>query len=79
MVDNLLAHAIMRSASDVHFEPMADRLRIRLRMDGVLYDHEPIDQGIMHQLLSRLKVLANINIAEKRIPQDGKFRILQWA
>ena len=42
----------------------------------LLYDHEPIDTRVMQQLLARLKVLANINIAEKRIPQDGKFRIL---
>lgn len=76
MVDTLLAHAIMRAASDIHFEPMAQKLRIRLRIDGVLYDHEPVDLQIMQQILARLKVLANINIAEKRIPQDGKFRIL---
>ena len=76
MVDTLLAHAIMRAASDIHFEPMAQKLRIRLRIDGVLYDHEPIDSHVMQQMLARLKVLANINIAEKRIPQDGKFRIL---
>lgn len=76
MVDNLLASAITRAASDIHFEPTADQLRIRLRIDGVLYDHEAVDASIMQQLLSRLKVLANINIAEKRIPQDGKFRIL---
>ena len=76
MVDNLLATAITRAASDIHFEPMANHLRIRLRIDGMLYDHEPVDAAVMQQLLSRLKVLANINIAEKRIPQDGKFRIL---
>lgn len=76
LVDNLLANAITRAASDIHFEPNANQLRIRLRIDGVLYDHEPINQEIMQQMLSRLKVLANINIAEKRVPQDGKFRIV---
>lgn len=76
LVDNVLASAITRAASDIHFEPTVDKLRIRLRIDGVLYDHEAIDVTIMQQLLARLKVLANINIAEKRIPQDGKFRIL---
>jgi len=76
MVDNLLASAIMRAASDIHFEPTSAQLRVRLRIDGVLYDHEIVDAALMQQLLARLKVLANINIAEKRIPQDGKFRIL---
>jgi type II secretory ATPase GspE/PulE/Tfp pilus assembly ATPase PilB-like protein len=76
LVDNLLASAIMRSASDIHFEPTADKLRVRLRIDGVLYDHEVVDVTLMQQLLARLKVLANINIAEKRFPQDGKFRII---
>lgn len=76
IVDSLIANAIMRSASDIHFEPTSHQLRIRLRIDGILYDHEPLDHIIMHQLLSRLKILANINIAEKRIPQDGKFRII---
>lgn len=76
IVDTLLAHAIMRAASDIHFEPMAQQLRIRLRIDGVLYDHEPIEAQVMQQMLARLKVLANINIAEKRVPQDGKFRIV---
>ena len=75
-VDELLAHAITSTASDIHFEPMQNCLRIRLRIDGILYDHEPVDQGIMQQMLARLKVLANINIAEKRVPQDGKFRII---
>jgi len=77
MVDNLIAHAIVRAASDIHFEPMEDHLRIRLRVDGVLYDHEPINHMLMQQLLARLKVLAQINIAEKRVPQDGKFRIIK--
>lgn len=76
LVDNVLASAITHAASDIHFEPTADKLRIRLRIDGILYDHEPIDVTFMQQLLARLKVLANINIAEKRIPQDGKFCII---
>lgn len=76
MVDNLISTAIVRSASDIHFEPMAQELRVRLRIDGVLYDYQVIDQSVMQQLLARLKVLANINIAEKRVPQDGKFRIV---
>ena len=75
MVDNLLAHAIIKSASDIHFEPLEYHMRVRLRIDGVLYDHDPVNQKVMQQLIARLKVMAAINIAEKRVPQDGKFRI----
>lgn len=75
MVDTLIATAIVRSASDIHFEPMEQSLRVRLRIDGVLHEHEVVNHTVMQQMLARLKVLANINIAEKRVPQDGKFRI----
>lgn len=77
MVDNLIAHAIIKSASDIHFEPMEHHLRVRLRIDGVLYDHDPVNTKMMQQMIARLKVLASINIAEKRVPQDGKFRIVR--
>ncbi len=77
IVDNLLAHAIIKSASDIHFEPLEDQLRVRLRIDGVLYDHDPVNEKIMQQMIARLKVLASINIAEKRVPEDGKFRIMR--
>lgn len=77
MVDNLLAHAITHAASDIHFEPMHNQLRVRLRIDGVLCDHEPVDPTLMQQMLARLKVLAHINVAERRVPQDGKFSIIR--
>src|SRR5437868_5591897 len=73
MVDTIIAQAVGQAASDIHFEPMATQLRIRMRIDGVLFDCQAVDQTIMQQMLARLKVLSNINIAEKRIPQDGKF------
>lgn len=76
LVDDLLQEAIARSASDIHLEPMADKLRVRIRLDGVLHDVEPIALDIMPQVLSRIKVLAHINIAEKRMPQDGKFSVV---
>lgn len=75
LVNNLLKLAIDRKASDIHLESTEKGLRVRLRMDGMLIDHELIDSGIMQQVLSRLKVLAHINIAEKRVPHDGKFSI----
>ncbi|HRN78057.1 MAG TPA: GspE/PulE family protein [Candidatus Dependentiae bacterium] len=75
LVDKILKQAIARGASDIHLEPEQQRLRIRFRVDGVLLDQMPIDVSDMAQMLSRLKVLAHINIAEKRIPQDGKFSL----
>ena len=75
LVDTLLHNAIAQSASDIHLEPTDQHLRIRSRIDGVLYDQKVIEHADMAQVLSRLKVLARMNIAEKRLPQDGKFGI----
>ncbi len=72
-VDGLIHVAISQEASDIHLEPTADHLRVRYRIDGVLYDQNPIARSIMQQVVSRLKVLGHMNIAEKRLPQDGKF------
>ncbi len=74
-VDALIAQAIQRNASDIHLEPMAHHLRVRFRIDGVLYDQPPIEKSVMQQVVSRLKVLAKMNIAEKRLPQDGKLLV----
>ncbi len=74
-VDALVRGAIEKSASDIHLEPTSNHLRIRFRIDGVLYDQSPIERSIMLQTISRLKVLAQMNIAEKRLPQDGKFSL----
>jgi type II secretory ATPase GspE/PulE/Tfp pilus assembly ATPase PilB-like protein len=73
IVDSLVRLAVDREASDIHLEPTAEGLRVRLRLDGILHDQDPIDKSIMPQIISRLKVMANMNIAEKRVPQDGKF------
>ncbi len=73
LVDALVQAAVFSRASDIHLEPNADALRVRFRIDGVLYDQKPIEKDFACQVASRLKVLGNMNIAEKRIPQDGKF------
>jgi len=75
LVDELLRVAIERSASDIHVESTPKGARVRYRIDGVLYDQEILHPSLTAQVVSRLKILANINIAERRIPQDGKFRI----
>jgi len=74
-VDQLIHQAIQKGASDIHLEPCPTHLRIRLRLDGMLYDFQEMSHQEMQQVLSRIKVLAHINIAEKRLPQDGKFSI----
>lgn len=75
LVDKLLIKAIVQEASDIHLEPMVDQLRVRMRLDGILYDQSPITAHQMFQVLSRIKVLSHMNIAEKRLPQDGTFSI----
>lgn len=75
-VDTLLCKAIAMGASDVHLQPDNSVLRVRLRVDGVLHDHETFDHELMPQVLSRVKILAALDIAEKRVPQDGKIKVI---
>jgi len=76
IADTLVRTAIERGASDIHLEPTDGALRVRMRIDGVLYDQPPVEREVATQLISRLKVLARIDIAEKRVPQDGKFNLV---
>lgn len=73
IVDNLLSKASLTYASDIHLEPLKARTRVRFRIDGLLYEESFIDEPYSSQVNARIKVLAHMNIAEKRIPQDGKF------
>ncbi len=75
IVEEIIFKAIARGVSDIHFEPTSQGLRIRFRIDGVLVDQPMLATTVMAQVLSRLKVLGSINIAERRIPQDGKFSV----
>ncbi len=74
LVDTLVQKAIECDASDIHFEPFEQNLHIRFRVDGVLSPQDPIVNTYADQIIMRLKVLAEINTAETRVPQDGKFR-----
>lgn len=76
LVYELINNALHIQASDIHCEPLREHLRIRYRVDGVLFDQSPIETSIASQVLSRIKVLAHIDVAERRIPQDGKFSII---
>ncbi|MBB5022047.1 GspE/PulE family protein [Desulfurispira natronophila] len=72
-VDNILAHAIRQGASDIHIEPTRELLRIRLRRDGTLHEYRLLPDYFQQALVTRIKVMAEMDIAEKRLPQDGKF------
>jgi len=74
-VDLLIAQAVKDRASDIHIEPQEERLRIRYRIDGVLHDVMSLPLGTVEAVISRLKVLAQMNIAERRRPQDGQFSL----
>ncbi len=74
-LDLLIAQAVRDRASDVHLEPQEDRLRIRYRIDGILHDMFSLPLTGRAPLVSRVKILAGMNIAEKRRPQDGQFSI----
>lgn len=76
LVDTLIREAVGCNASDIHLEMLKNCLRIRFRIDGVLYDKECIDPSIMEHVLSRIKVMAHIDITEKRVPHDGKFIVV---
>jgi type II secretory ATPase GspE/PulE/Tfp pilus assembly ATPase PilB-like protein len=73
IVDLLIANALNSDASDIHIEPQKNALRIRYRIDGLLCEQDPLEATLALQIISRLKVLARINIVQRRVPQDGKF------
>ena len=69
----IIRHAVSGGASDIHIEPFGDRLRVRFRLDGVLYSSLFLEKKILAPIVSRFKILANLRIDETRIPQDGRF------
>lgn len=71
-VDLVLFQAIKEQASDIHFEPFEHDFKIRYRVDGALYEMAPPPQHLKQAIISRIKVMSNLNIAETRIPQDGR-------
>jgi type IV pilus assembly protein PilB len=71
-VNLVLMQAIQDRASDIHFEPFEDEFKIRYRVDGALYEMSPPPKHLALPVISRLKVMANLNISERRLPQDGR-------
>ncbi len=77
-VNSLLVQSIQERASDIHIEPQENNLRIRLRIDGMLREFPPANRRLQSGVIARIKILADLDIAERRIPQDGrvKFKIM---
>ncbi len=75
MVDSLLAHAILQKASDIHIEPFEKELVIRYRLDGILHEAMILPKKTAPGIIARIKVLSNLRLDEKRLPQDGRFKI----
>ncbi len=75
IVNNLVFEAIYDKASDIHIEDMHDHVRIRFRIDGTLVEKRTLEHNYLAPIISRLKILSNLDISEKRKPQDGKFHI----
>jgi type IV pilus assembly protein PilB len=73
-VDLVLAQAIQDRASDIHFEPFETEFKIRYRVDGALYEMSPPPRHLANPVISRVKVMSSLNIAERRIPQDGRIQ-----
>ena len=75
IVDSLLSHAISQKASDIHIEPFESELVVRYRIDGILHDAMILPKNASSGITARIKVLANLRLDEKRLPQDGRFKI----
>ncbi|NOY27743.1 MAG: type II/IV secretion system protein [Oligoflexia bacterium] len=76
LLDQLLQRALEHRASDLHIEPKDRMVRVRLRVDGVMIEQRPVRQSYGAQLISRIKVLGQMDIAERRLPQDGTFTFM---
>lgn len=75
IVDTLLRHAIMQGASDIHIEPMEEEVLVRYRIDGILSDAMKLPKIASDSLVARLKVLSGLKLDQKRLPQDGRFKM----
>jgi type IV pilus assembly protein PilB len=76
LVNGIIAQAVEEKASDVHFEPQGREIRVRYRVDGMLHDVTTIPRRMVAGVISRLKIMGNLDIAEKRLPQDGRISVM---
>ncbi len=75
IVDTLIKHAILQNSSDIHIEPMEEQVLVRYRIDGLLHDAMVLPKKAGPSVSARIKVLANLKLDEKRLPQDGRFKV----
>jgi len=75
LVNHIISQALEVKASDIHFEPFRDHFKVRFRIDGVLHDIETVAKKLQPAITSRLKLMAKMNIAEMRLPQDGRIKV----
>jgi type IV pilus assembly protein PilB len=75
LVNRMIIEAVKMRASDIHLEPMADRVRLRYRIDGVCIERDNLPKRMQNAVLARMKLMAGINISEKRVPQDGRIKL----
>ena len=75
IVNSIMIEAIRKKASDIHIEPMEKMIRLRYRIDGLLYESPSPPKSRQSAIISRVKIMSNLNIAERRVPQDGRFKI----
>ncbi len=75
LVNHMISQAVKAGSSDIHIEPFQDSLRVRYRIDGILYDMLTPPKAVQAALVSRIKVMARMNIAERRVPQDGRAQV----
>jgi general secretion pathway protein E len=74
-VNSLIGEAVQRRASDIHIEPLADKMQVRFRIDGILVPAQILEKSMHAGVTSRIKILARLNIAERRLPQDGRIAL----
>ena len=75
LVNSIISQAISEGASDIHVEPMEDNVRVRYRVDGILQEKQRLPKRIQAGIIARLKIISNMDIAERRIPQDGRLSL----
>ncbi|HAM52799.1 MAG TPA: type II secretion system protein GspE [Nitrospiraceae bacterium] len=75
LVNLLITRAVETRASDIHIEPFEDELKVRYRIDGVLHEVESVPKKLQAAIVSRIKIMSKLNIAERRLPQDGRIRL----
>ncbi|MCA9401872.1 MAG: Flp pilus assembly complex ATPase component TadA, partial [Candidatus Omnitrophica bacterium] len=78
LVESIISMAIKERASDIHFEPLPDHMRVRFRIDGVLYERNPISKDIEKKVISRIKIVSGMDVADSRRPQDGRMTLIKY-